>query len=190
VNSILETALEVQGFCRARSWRFCIIGAMAVQRWGEPRLTQDVDVTVLSGFGSEEGFVDALLSGFRGRIPDARAFALRHRVVLLESSSVVPIDVALGGIPFEERVVDRASGFDVGGPEPLLTCSAEDLVVLKSFAGRDKDWIDVEGVVTRQGSNLDSALVLRELEPLLELKDDTASLPRLREILGRLASPD
>jgi hypothetical protein len=188
VNPILEAALEVQNFCRARTWRFCIIGALAVQRWGEPRLTQDVDVTVLSGFGSEAEFVDALLSGYRGRIPDARAFALQHRVVLLESASAVPIDVALGGIPFEERVVARASGFDVGGPQPLLTCSAEDLVVLKAFAGRDKDWTDVEGVVTRQGRGLDAALVLGELEPLLELREDTRSLPRLRAILNRTAA--
>ena len=49
MNPILETALEVQRFCRSRRWRFCFIGAIAVQRWGEPRLTQDVDLTVLSG---------------------------------------------------------------------------------------------------------------------------------------------
>lgn len=190
MNAILEAALEVQAFCSARGWRFCVIGAIAVQRWGEPRLTQDVDVTVLSGFGSEAEFVDALLSGYRGRIPDARAFALRHRVVLLESRSAVPIDIALGGIPFEERVVARASTFDVGGPEPLLTCSAEDLVVLKTFASRDKDWIDVEGIVTRQGERLDTALVLRELEPLLDLRDDTHSLPRLQAILESAGPED
>lgn len=190
MNPILETAHAVQSFCRARAWRFCIIGGIAVQRWGEPRLTQVVDVTVLSGFGSEAEFVDALLSGFRGRILDARDFALRHRVVLLESASAVPIDVALGGIPFEERVVARASAFDVGGPLPLLTCSAEDLVVLKAFAGRDKDWIDVEGVVTRQGGGFDAALVLRELEPLLELRGDSHSLPRLQAILDRAAAED
>jgi hypothetical protein len=187
VNPILEAALDVQSFCRARGWRFCIIGAIAVQRWGEPRLTQDVDVTVLSGFGSEAAFVDPLLAGYRGRIPDARDFALRHRVVLVESRSAVPIDIALGGVPFEERLVARASAFDVGGSEPLLTCSAEDLVVLKAFAGRDKDWIDVEGVATRQGKGLDKALVLRELEPLLDLKDDRRSLARLKAILDRAA---
>jgi hypothetical protein len=136
VNPILETALEVQLFCRSRRWRFCFIGALAVQRWGEPRLTQDVDLTVLSGFGSEAEFVDALLSAYRGRIPDAREFALQRRVVLLEAASGVPVDVSLGGIPFEERVVERSSPWHIGASEPLMTCSAEDLVVLKAFAGR------------------------------------------------------
>ena len=79
MNPILETALEVQRFCQTRGWRFSFIGAIAVQRWGEPRLTQDVDLTVLSGFGPEAEFADALLSGYRGRIPDARPFALARR---------------------------------------------------------------------------------------------------------------
>jgi hypothetical protein len=185
VNPILEAALEVQRFCRSRRWRFCVIGAIAVQRWGEPRLTQDVDLTVISGFGSEAEFVDALLSGYRGRIPDARDFALRHRVVLLETASDIPIDVALGGIPFEERVVQRASPWPIGGNEGLVTCSAPDLVVLKAFAGRDQDWLDVEGVLTRQGPSLDTNLILREIEPLLELKEDAVSLARLRALLER-----
>jgi hypothetical protein len=185
VNLILETALEVQSFCRSRRWRFCFIGAIAVQRWGEPRLTQDVDLTVVTGFGPEAEFVDALLAVYACRIPGGRAFALQRRVLLLESASGVPIDVSLGAVPFEERVVERSSPWEVRGAEPLVTCSAEDLVVLKAFAGRDKDWLDVEGVVVRQGRALKTALVLRELAPLLELKEDARSLPRLESILER-----
>jgi len=61
VNPILEVALEVQAFCRARRWRFRVIGAVAVQRWGEPRLTQDVDATLLSGFGTGGEHVELLI---------------------------------------------------------------------------------------------------------------------------------
>ena len=185
MNPILETALEVQRFCQARQWRSCIIGALAVQRWGEPRLTQDVDLTVVAGFGPEADYVDALLSTYRGRLPDTRGFALRRRVVLLESASGVPIDVSLGGIPFEERVVQRSSPWEIGAAAGLVTCSAEDLVVLKVFAGRDKDWLDVESVAVRQGTRLDVGLISRELAPLLELKDDARSWPRLEAILKR-----
>lgn len=59
--------------------------------------------------------------------------------------------------------------------------------MLKAFAGRDKDWLDIAGVVARQGTVHDVTLVLREHEPLLELKDDTRTLPRLRAILDRAA---
>ena len=67
----------------ARGWRSCIIGALAVQRWGEPRLTRDVDVSLLTGFGTEAAFIDRLLATFAPRRPDARAFALEYRVLLL-----------------------------------------------------------------------------------------------------------
>lgn len=44
-------------------------------RWGEPRLTRDVDLTVIAGFGTEETVVDALLDGLTARMDDARTFA-------------------------------------------------------------------------------------------------------------------
>ena len=183
MNPILEAALEIQDFCRARDWRFCIIGALAVQRWGEPRLTQDVDLTVMTGFGAEPRFVDNLLQGFEGRLPAAREFALEKRVVLLRSSGGIPLDVALGALPFEERVVQRSSPYLISETAVLMTCSAEDLVVLKVFAGRAKDWLDVEGIVLRQADKLDRALIWRELDPLLELKEDATAKPRLAKLL-------
>lgn len=35
MNAIFTAAREMQDFCRARSWRFCVIGGLAVQRWRE-----------------------------------------------------------------------------------------------------------------------------------------------------------
>jgi Nucleotidyl transferase AbiEii toxin, Type IV TA system len=185
VNPIFAAALEAQDLCRAKRWAFCFIGAVAVQRWGEPRLTQDVDLTVVTGFGAEEPYVDTLLDRFAGRRADAREFALRHRVVLLRNTAGVPIDVALGAIPFEERMVARASDFMVAPGATLRTCSAEDLVVLKAFAARGKDWVDIEGIAVRQAHRLDEPLIWRELDPLLELKGVPEAATRLRAILGR-----
>ena len=93
---LIRVAADLQGFCEARDWRFCFIGGLALQRWGEPRETIDVDVTLLTGIGGEEPFI-----------------------------------------------------------APLLTCSAEDLIVLKAFAARGRDWVDVEGIIVRQAGALD-----------------------------------
>lgn len=76
-----------------------------------------------------------MLATFRGRVDAPREFALANRVLLLYGSSRVPLDVALGAMPFEERCVDRASAFDIGNGQSLVTCSAEDLIVFKAFAG-------------------------------------------------------
>lgn len=86
---------------QARSWRFCFIGGLAVQRWGEPRLTLDIDCTVITGFGEEARYVGELLAAFEGRIAEAREFALTNRVLLLHGPSNVPADIALGAMPFE-----------------------------------------------------------------------------------------
>ena len=181
MNPLFVAAAAVQDLCRERGWGFCFIGGLAVFRWGEPRLTRDIDLTILADFGAEAGVVDGLFDRFEGRIDDARQFALRNRVALLRAANGIPIDVALGALDFEQRAVDRASLWDVKEAQ-LLTCSAEDLIVHKAFAGRDRDWLDVEGIAIRQGASLDSDLVLRELTPLAELKGNHEVVERLQAL--------
>lgn len=186
LDPILAAAWELQEFCGGRRWRFCFIGGIAVQRWGEPRFTADADLTLLTGFGGEEVFVDALLDRFRPRRADARDFALRYRVVLLEATNGIPLDVALGAAPFEEDSVRRASAFPVGDGRMLLTCSAEDLLAHKVVANREKDWLDIEGVLVRQRGRLDVDLFRREAGPLLELRGDPEILARFERLRVRL----
>jgi len=182
MKGVFAAALEIQEFLRRAGAKFCFIGGVALQRWGQPRLTQDVDLTLLCGLGDESAAIDWLLAKFAARLPDARDFALRNRVLLLRASSGVAIDVSLGAIPFEHRCVSRASEFDFGAGFRLLTCSAEDLIVLKAFASRPQDWIDIEAVVLRQQPTLDWKLVFDELEPLVALREAPEVLDRLRRL--------
>jgi hypothetical protein len=69
----------------------------------------------------------------------------------------------------------------------LRTCSAEDLVVLKAFADRPQDWLDIEGVLVRQGRSLDRAQVIDELLPLLELKEELSPKTTLDKLFQRHA---
>ncbi len=178
---VLAAAGDVQRFCLQQRWQFCFIGGVAVQRWGEPRLTQDVDLTLLPGLGNEERFIDALLEAFTARRSDAREFAVRHRVLLIRTATGVDVDVAFGALPFEERSVQRSSRWVWMPDESLMTCSAEDLVVHKAFAGRDLDWGDVERVLTRQHGKLDLAQIREELPPLLELKGEPEAMAKLEQ---------
>jgi hypothetical protein len=185
VNPLFAAAVDIQGFCTRRGWRSSIIGGVAVQRWGDPRQTRDVDLTVFAGLGGEEAFVDPILGHYRARIPDARRFALERRVLLVETRDGVPLDISLGGLPYETTVVDRSTAFETEHGVTITTCSAEDLVILKAFAGRAQDWIDVEGVIVRQAAALDRQLVLADLRALLELKEDTTAEPRLLELFEK-----
>jgi len=100
-------------------------------------------------------------------------------VLLLRVASGVGLDVALGGLPFEESAVNRATPFTYLAGLSLITCTAEDLIVMKAFAARPKDWLDVEGIIVRQTGRLDWAYVNRHLHPLAELKGAPAILEDL-----------
>lgn len=53
MNELSLLAAELGTFCEMRGWRSCVIGGFAVQHWGEPRMTMDVDISLLTGFGAK-----------------------------------------------------------------------------------------------------------------------------------------
>jgi hypothetical protein len=177
---LFHLAAQLQDIFMSRQWKFCFIGGIALQRWGEPRLTRDIDACLLTGFGGEEPFIDWLLEKYQRRVPDTKTFALTRRVLLLQSASGIGIDIALGGLPFEETVIGRASQFEFLPGLSLLTCSAEDLVIFKSFADRARDWADVETIIIRQQGVLDWPYIFRQLTPLCEIKEAPEIVQRLK----------
>jgi hypothetical protein len=183
LEELLLAAADLESWLRLRGWKFCFIGGVAVQRWGIPRFTQDIDLTLLTGFGDEEHYVDALLQELKPRRPDAREFALSRRVLLAQTQDGVEVDIALGALPFEEGCIRRASEWRIREGVTLTTCSAEDLVVHKAFAGRDLDWGDIERVLTRQHGRLDLDLIRTELKPLLELKGAPEARDKLERVI-------
>ncbi len=180
MNEVIRAAAELQAVCQSQSWRFCFIGGLALQRWGEPRETVNVDLTLLTGFGGEEPFIRTLLEHFEARIENAADFALAQRVLLARARSGVGLDIALGGLPFEESVIAKSSLFLFPPETRLRTCSAEDLIVMKAFAARAKDWLDVEGIIIRQTGKLDWPYIRGQLEPLVELKEAPAIMDELQ----------
>jgi len=155
MRDLFTAARGVQAFCFSQGWRFCFIGGLAVWRWGKPRFTQDIDLTVLAGFRDEEYIVDAFLARYPSRVPNGRELFLAQRVLRLVDDGGVPMDIALGGLPFEESAVVRATDHEFVAGEPLRVCSAEDLLVMKAFAARPHDWGDADAVVARNPAGLD-----------------------------------
>ncbi len=113
MNGLFEAAFEVQTFMQARSWSFCLIGGLAVIRWGEPRMTQDIDLS-------------------------------------------------------------------------LLTCSAGDVIILKAFADRTKDWMDIEGILIRQFKQLEIEYIFDRLNPLCDLKEAPEIPQRLKTLIATI----
>lgn len=183
-STLWDSSVALQRYLDGEKYDFCFIGGIAYQRWGEPRVTEDLDLTLMTEFGREKPVIETILKRFQARIPDPVQFALQSRVLLLRDAMGSSIDLALGGMPFEQRIISRATMWGTPVAGEIRTCTAEDLVVLKSFASRPQDWIDVEKVIIRQGDKLDRELIMEELDPLVKLKEEpeiTAQLTTLYE---------
>ena len=186
-DRLLYAAAEVLECLRAASIPACVIGGLAVLRWGEPRATRDVDLSVLAPYGEERRALDALLARFSPRRPDARDFALSSRVLLLRTTVGPEADVALAAYPFELEAISRATTWCPLPEVCVLTCPAEHLLVYKLVAARPRDLLDIEGIVLRQASRLDVDAVRRWGQEFAELKEDPDLLRPFEDALRRSA---
>ncbi len=186
-DAIWRTAQEICKFLERAQLRHCLIGGLALQRWGQPRATADVDVCLMADVDKEADVVDLLLNRYQSRIDDALEFVQQYRVLLLASREGVALDVSFASLPYEQRVFSRSVSWKPDSQRQLRICSAEDLVVLKSLAGRPQDWIDVANILVRCEKSLNRSLILQELSELVQLADDFTAMPRLQELLDRQA---
>ena len=188
VPELAVAARDVLAVLHEAGHRACVIGALAVHRWGEPRATSDADLSVLAPYGEEEPVVDLLLSRFTARRPDARAFALVSRVLLLKTRDGVDVDVALAAFPFEIEALETATSWEIVPGVRLRTCPAEHLVIYKLVAARTRDVGDLEGIVRRQGARLDIELIRRWGRQFAELKEDPELLRPFEDALQKAQS--
>ncbi len=184
MNQLLIAAKEICEVLTSEGWRFCIIGGLAVQRWGEPRTTLNVDLTLLVSVGMEEKISRTLLRHFASRIADAQEFALHNRVLLLRSSNGKDIDVVMGALPFEQNTVARAAPVEFAPGMVFPCCTAEDLFVMKVFAGRVRDMIDAESIAMRT-AELDKQYIREQLQELSALSDVPDMCLHAERILSR-----
>ena len=181
MTEVIRAAAQLQAFCEASGWRYCFIGGLALLARGEPRETIDADLTLLTGFGGEESYVRELLRNYEARNQDPVGFALQNRVLLLKSSGGIGLDIALGALPFEELVVERSTVEPFVEGIKLRVCSAEDLIVMKAFAGRTRDWADIEQTIAKQAGKLDWNHIRLQLGVLTEIRGNPEALTTLEK---------
>lgn len=140
---------------------YCLIGALALSAWGQPRATKDIDLLILLNEENQGKLLNGLAS--RGFLKD-EAWSehnpmLRGTMVRLYSGDV-PIDLLAPRDAQEEEALTRRRMIEVEGLS-LWTVSPEDLVLMKLKAGRPYDFGDVTTVIVRQGDALDQEYLFR-----------------------------
>ncbi len=146
--------------------RWYVFGAQAINVYGVPRLSADVDVTLHLVPDDPESFArEMAAAGFELRVDDAD-FVRRTRVMpFVHLSTAMPLDVVLAGSGLEEEFLGRARLTDVAGARvPVI--HPEDLMVAKVLAGRPKDVEDARQLWRRHGHTLDARRIREILETL------------------------
>ena len=187
LGHLVSAASRLQSNWESRNIDFCFIGGLAVQHWGEPRLTGDVDATVWTEFGNERPVVAQLLENLTPRIENAEGFALVNRVLLAQESYGVDVDISLAAFPFELELIKRSRKRPFIGGKLLRICDASDLVILKAFANRPRDWQDIQGILIRSESELDWEHIETEVTMLADLKEEPEIIDHLKGLRNRLS---
>jgi hypothetical protein len=168
---IYEAAWEMHQYLTRKRIPYVIIGGIAVQKWGRPRLTKDVDLTIAVPIEETEKIIEHIESKFKSRVPNLKEFARQTRVVLIYASNGREVDVSLALPGYEDLLMQRAQSFKLAPRKIVRVCSPEDLIIHKAVAGRPQDLSDLQGVIFRQATSLDLDYIrywLKEFSLLLE----------------------
>lgn len=165
-----------------RQWT--VIGGIAVGLLGVPRATKDVDALIIYDTADVDKLIDAAREfDLHPRYANTAEFARESRVLfLVHGADRALVDVALGCMPFEQDVIERATRVQEGNCRvPLPT--PEDLIILKSIASRPQDLVDIQSVAEIQPS-LDRKRIRHWLKQYGDLLEDPALWSRIEPLLN------
>lgn len=180
MNPQIQTALIMHDFfVEDLKLEYAIIGGIALQFWGEPRFTHDVDITIQDRLDIAD-LVKVTTEAFGSRVSDPYQFAKATRMILLNVENV-DVDVAIALRSYEEFLFKRSQPYEVEPGKEIFICSAEDLIIHKALAGRPQDLADIQSIIYRQGDNLEIRYIRSWLADFSKALADDSILDRFEQ---------
>jgi hypothetical protein len=177
MTALERAVVEVASALESMKIDYIVVGGIANAVWGEARATIDVDVTVVVENPDIASAVAMLTRSFKSAIPDPEAFVRRTRVLPLDTSDGIRIDIIFALMSFERDAVERGATV-MFGERPVRVVTPEDLLLMKIISDRPRDLADAEALTRRCLDTLDRSY----LEP--RMREFAESLER-PEILAR-----
>src|SRR5438309_859443 len=103
IAPLAEALQQISELLDAFNIPYMVIGGVANVAWGEPRSTQDIDITVAVDDDRVDELIDRLGRSLEILPVDPRQFLRDTRVLPLATRAGVRIDLIRAGLPFEEN---------------------------------------------------------------------------------------
>ena len=159
-----------------------VIGGVAVAVWGEPRVTRDVDLKVLLGRDDADRLLAVLAPDYVSLLADPRKALRQQAMVFVQDPAGIRLDLLLADTPYDVLAIQRGRDVELQPGVTIRLCSPEDLVIYKLISTRLRDHEDAQGVVRRQGSNLDDEYVLDWLHQFEQALDDSTLVAEYKSL--------
>ena len=161
-----------------------IIGGIAIIGRGVARDTSDIDAAVWGQSIEPKTLLDVLARHeIVAREEDPTGFARQFHILLMKHQPTgVTLDIAFSWLPFEREAMERAEEVEFHGVTARMA-TAEDLIVYKATAWRDRDRADIERLLTLHGRSINAARVLELVRQIGEALDDPQRVTVLERMI-------
>lgn len=184
-----QALLEGAGVLESLGLRYAVVGGLAVSAWATPRATRDVDLYA----DLPESLRPAVQRELEARgfhVPAMAEELQRYGVFRSRAvSSGTFLDVFDATGPLGEMILGRRRRLTLEG-RTLWLVSPDDLVLLKAFSERARDFDDLVTLFRHAGAELDEAYVerwARALDESIGGNDVSERIRRARESAARRA---
>jgi hypothetical protein len=188
MTAIEEALAELSGSLEGKRVPYMLVGGLANAIWGEPRATLDIDVTVWVDEQQVPDLVAFLRASFRVLVPDPVTFIRDTRVLPLESTTGVRVDVIFGLLPLERQAIERARRLAIAGTE-VRVCTPEDLILMKIVSDRGRDLDDAKAITRRRAESLDFAYLEPRIRALSVELEKPEIIQRWEDWKGEAQGP-
>src|SRR3989338_10361461 len=154
--SIVAALFKLIKALNAKKIPYMLVGGLAVNYYGVPRATGDIDISLLISSNNVKDFLSAMKKGkFVLHLKEIMTLVkISNHFLLFDPSNTYRIDCWIPKTNFELQALKRRKRVKLAGKNIYLP-AAEDLILFKLIAGRDKDNEDLKWIIRRQKSILD-----------------------------------
>lgn len=173
INIFEQSLQDITAILDENHIEYMIIGGLANAKWGYPRSTLDIDITIWISDDKIKNFISLLANKYTLLVENPLEFISETRVLPINGPKNQRIDLIFGSLPFEKSAIDRAVKIQIG-KTAVNFCTAEDLILSKIISDRPKDLEDARGILKFQKGTLDYDYLeprITELANLLEKPD-------------------